>query len=565
VRSCEVLLILVAGLILFSRLDCPLQEPEESLYAEIPRQMLAEGRLLVPVRHGQDYYDKPPLLYWLVMGMYELCGVHDWAARLVPSSAAFLCVLVVYGWGKRSVSPRAAFAGALMLCLSPRFAQMARMLTTNGLLTLWVVAAFAAAHRALAEPAFRRGWWFLSALACGLGVLTKGPVALVLVAAPVLLYQRLDRRGAAAGLRHWLVYLAVVSAIALPWFVIVTVRDLAFLDYFVWTHHIRRFLDPIDHLQPVWYYGPILFIGMMPWTLLLPGFVRYLARPMTVTEGAVPQRSGALGFFLLAGIWCLMFFSASGCKRPSYILPAMPFLALALGCYVDAACSWGWLRQSRWAGVAAATFALLLAAAVCLLPGYAAKYSMRAQVAPHFEACASAAPVMCYPHGWDGVSFYLQHNNVRVFRPRQLNDMISALGRESQSLVVVKSDDSLKRFLTALPQSLEFVCSSCAPTVTVGWVQRRQNVAVRKHNGGLRRLGVIEATKIGISLTMTLANHGDYGTSAALPCGAGAAAYRRQPGSHRTRNAEHGPLGLGAGSAAGRSCRSPGAAAIDAR
>jgi hypothetical protein len=443
--------------------------------------MLAEDRLLVPVRHGQDYYDKPPLLYWLVMATYKLCGIHDWAARLVPSTAAFLCVLVVYGWGKRTVGPRAAFAGALMLCLSPRFAQMARMLTTNGLLTLWVVAALAAAHLALAGPTFKRRWWLVSALACGLGFLTKGPVALVLVAGPTLVYQLLDRRSAAAGSRLWMIYLAIVGAIALPWFVIVSVRDPAFVDYFVWTHHLRRFLDPIDHLQPVWYYGPIVFLGMMPWTLLLPGLVKHLAGP-----NAAPQRTGALGFFLLAGIWCLMFFSASGCKRPSYILPAMPLLALALGCYVDAARSLGTLRWPRWARVAAASFVLLLGAAICLLPGYAAKYSMRAQIAPHHKACAGTVPVMCYPHGWDGVNFYLQHNQVRVFRPRQLEDMVSALSQQRRSLVVVKSDDSLKRFLGALPPSLELVISSQEATVAVGWVQRRQHSAVRSASGCAR-------------------------------------------------------------------------------
>src|SRR5437016_3078585 len=65
VRIGEAILVLAAALLFFARLDCPLQEPEETLYAEVPRQMLAEDRLLVPVRHGQAYYDKPPLLYWL--------------------------------------------------------------------------------------------------------------------------------------------------------------------------------------------------------------------------------------------------------------------------------------------------------------------------------------------------------------------------------------------------------------------------------------------------------------------------------------------------------------------
>ena len=72
-----------AAVLFFGGVSYPLLEPEETRYAEIPRQMLAEGRFIVPVLHGQPYYDKPPLLYWLVMASYSLFGVHDWAARLV--------------------------------------------------------------------------------------------------------------------------------------------------------------------------------------------------------------------------------------------------------------------------------------------------------------------------------------------------------------------------------------------------------------------------------------------------------------------------------------------------
>jgi 4-amino-4-deoxy-L-arabinose transferase-like glycosyltransferase len=470
VLLCEVVLVLAAAMLFFARLDCPLQEPEETLYAEIPRQMLAADRWLVPVRHGQDYYDKPPLLYWLVMGIYRLCGVHDWAARLIPCVSAFLCVLVTYAWGKRTVGPRAAFAGALMLCISPRFAQMARMLTMNGLLTLWVIAALATAHHALAGPMLKRRWWLLSALACGLGLLTKGPVALALIAGPILLYQLLDRRSPRPELRPWLTYFAVAGLVAVPWFVIVAIRDPAFVHYFVWTHHIRRFLDPIDHPQPFWYYVPLLMLGMLPWTLLLPGLVMHLVRR---AQPMLPQRTGALGFFLLAALWSLAFFSMSGCKRPSYILPVMPPLALALGCYVDAACSMGRIRLAHGACAAAVTFLLLFGAAEWLLPEYARKYSLREQLTPHSDTLDAAVPVMCYPHGWDAVSFYLQRNDVRVFRAPELADMITALQQHSESLMVVKTEVSLPSFLAALPTSLEFVPCSQEPTATVGWVRRR--------------------------------------------------------------------------------------------
>jgi 4-amino-4-deoxy-L-arabinose transferase-like glycosyltransferase len=361
-----------------------------------------------------------------------------------------------------------------MLCLSPRFAQMARMLTMNGLLTMWVIAALATAHQALAEPILKRRWWFLSALACGLGFLTKGPVALVLVAGPVLLLQLLDRRTPRPRLGPWLAYGAVVGAVAIPWFVIVAVRDPCFVEYFVWIHHVRRFLDPIDHLQPVWYYLPGLFMGMMPWTLLLFGLVKDAWRRRVASgEISKPLASPTRHFFLLAALWGLLFFSASGCKRPSYILPVMPPLALALGCHVDAACRAGRIRLAHWAGVAAACYFLLLGAAEFLLPGYAQKYSVRDQIVPHTEACTAADPVLSYPHGWDGVSYYLKRNDVRVFRPRQLGDMMSALQQHPQSLVVVKTDASLDQFLGALPEALQFEPCSCRETIAVGWVRRR--------------------------------------------------------------------------------------------
>src|SRR5205085_10518715 len=110
------LVVVAAGLLFFTRLHCPLLEPEEARYAEIPRQMLAEGNFAVPVVHGQPYFQKPPLLYWLVMGCYRVCGVHDWTARLVPGMAGLLIVLVTYGWGRQTLGPRPALAGAFIWC-----------------------------------------------------------------------------------------------------------------------------------------------------------------------------------------------------------------------------------------------------------------------------------------------------------------------------------------------------------------------------------------------------------------------------------------------------------------
>jgi 4-amino-4-deoxy-L-arabinose transferase-like glycosyltransferase len=496
--------LLVALLLFFARIRSPLLEPDEARYAEIPRQMLHEGSWLVPVLHGQAYYHKPPLLYWLVMASYSVFGVEDWSARLVPCLASVAMVLISYVWGRGLMNKRAALAGALILCLSSRFVYLGRMLTMDSLLCLWVVTSLALAHKAAGGMLSRPGsiflgrgdvdkprkhgthaamrWitWLLSAFFCGLGLLTKGPVALVLVVVPIFAWQALDRRTARPRLRGWLAYVVIAIGVAFPWYAAVAWQDPAFAQEFFWTHHVLRFVAPIDHAEPFWFFIPGLMLGMLPWTLLLAPFARYLMR----RSGALARRrSGSLGFLLLACLWCLLFFSLGGCKRPSYILPAMPPLALALGCYIDAVR----LRVRRsfsfqrfpvsWSLTGAGTFVVLLLAVHQLLPGYARKFSMRAQVRPNQNLSADPnIPVICYPHGWDSVSFYLRRNDVRVYPPARRQALIADLRSRPKTLVFVKSERYLRELERALPASLEFVPCGRQGNVTAGVVQHRAEV-----------------------------------------------------------------------------------------
>jgi dolichol-phosphate mannosyltransferase len=470
---------IVAVVLFFGRMRTPLLEPDEARYAEIPRQMLNEGSWIVPVLHGQPYCHKPPLLYWLVMGSYEIFGVEDWAARLVPSAACFLLVLVTYGWG-RQVNRRAALISALILCLSSRFLYFGRMLTMDGLLSLWVVSALAMVHIALRGPTLRWLFWLLSALCCGLGLLTKGPIALVLVTIPVLAWQVLDWRTVRAGLGSWLVYVTVTIGVALPWYAAVAWQVPEFVREFLWTHHILRFLAPIDHAEPFWFFLPGLALGMFPWALLFIPLTKYLLKK---TGPAARRRPASMGFFLLAGFWCLLFFSLGGCKRPSYILPAIPLLALALGSYADVMR----FRARRigfenlpvsWVVSGATTFVILFFAVQQLLPVYAKKFSMRAQVRPQrLLSDDQQIPVVCFPHGWDSVSFYLRRNDVQVYSSVRRDGMIKDLRSRPQTLVFVKSEGFVRELRRALPPSLEFVPLGKQGNVTAGIVQQRMEAS----------------------------------------------------------------------------------------
>jgi dolichol-phosphate mannosyltransferase len=543
------LVLVAAGLLFFARLRNPLLEPEEARYAEIPRQMMTEGHFLVPTLHGQPYYHKPPLLYWLVMGSYSLFGVEDWAARLVPCLAGFLTVLVAFCWGHGVLGKRAAFIGSLILCLSARFIYLGRMLTLDSLLCLWVISALAAAHVSLRSERLSWSWWLLSACCCGLGILTKGPVAIILVAVPILLFVQLNQRSRQASRACFLIYLATAALVAAPWYLLTALYDSSFLGFFLWTHNVVRYVAPYDHPRPIWFYLPDVLLGMFPWSLLLPSLTVYLFRQSRVLAA---HRPPAVGFCLLASLTCLCFFSASGCKRAGYILPVFPTLALALGGYTDAVlprrgmaggglgsrvsrmalgrlAAWATLAglavggvaalvavaaglckpatglalavlaaltftaccklggsfspEASWASCCATTFILLLLAVHQVLPGYARKFSLRKQARTHFEmARAGDRPVVCYPHGWDSVTFYLRRRDVKVYGSDEKEKLIADLRAHPDTLLFVKSDDQADRsskqclsdLLRELPPSLEFVPQGRPGIATAGTLRRRR-------------------------------------------------------------------------------------------
>jgi dolichol-phosphate mannosyltransferase len=527
------LLLVVAGLLFFTKLRAPLLEPQEPRYAEIPRQMLQEGSFVVPVLHGEPYLDKPPLLYWLVMGSYSLFGISDRSARLVPGIAGVLCVLLTYLWGRRAAGERAGLCGALILCLSPGFVYRERMLTFDAVLCLCVLAALAAAHTAVSGARLRRGWWVLSAVACGLGLLTKGPVALVLVAGPVLAFAVLDGRVARPRWRNGLAYLATSAAVALPWYAAIAYRQPQFLTSFLWTHNVVRFLQPFDHEEPVWFYVPELALSLLPWVLLVPGLVRFLMRRDAATA---LRRTPALGFCLLAAAWTVVFFSAAGCKRPVYLLPAFPPLALALGCYLDvqlpaglpvskalrqrgvqlagrvtltvlltgivviaAAAVKGMVRpapgiafgtvvlagvvlalrnrqRASWAGCLAVTFVMLYAGVRELQPAYNRQYALRSDLRKQLALMHDrSASVACYPQRWDSVSFYLPRADVKVYHSDERARLLADLRTRPETLLLVKSGRALREVLDDLPGSVEFVTHGRQGLVTVGRVRARES------------------------------------------------------------------------------------------
>ncbi len=310
-----------AGLVLFFwRLGAPgLMDPDEGRYAEIAREMLLLKDWLIPHLNLAPYLEKPPLVYWLTSLSFAAFGQSEWAARLPAALAALAGVYLAYWLGRVLWGERQGFWGAMVLATGAGYIVLARILTLDMVFTLFLNLGLALGYVALSRE--RPRLWPWAYLALALAVLVKGPAALVLAGLIWGLAALRRGRQACRALiqpKSWLLWAVVV----LPWFVAAASRFPAFSRYFLWEHHIQRYVSGVHfHAEPWWYFGPVLLALLLPWTALLP---------WVLGRRGATDRDDRLFLMLWAGV-VLAFFSLSRGKLAPYILPALMPLALLTG------------------------------------------------------------------------------------------------------------------------------------------------------------------------------------------------------------------------------------------
>src|SRR6266481_3401780 len=313
----------------------PLLDPDEGRYAEIPREMLASGDWITPRFSDLKYFEKPPLQYWATAVAYEAFGLRQWSSRLWSVGLAFACLPLVFAWVSRLYGRDSALLALMALAVSPFFAIVGHLNLLDGSFTFWLTAAVLALTRAQTLPpassAERR--WMLSAWGAGaLAVLTKGIVVGVLAGAALILYSLSERDTRTWRRLHLGAGLALFTAIAAPWFVVVSLRNPSFPGFFFVHEHFTRFLTTVhQRAEPWWYFLPLLLLGVLPWIAPLARACRRAWAGDAPAAGAGMPQFKPLKFLLIFAAVTLVFFSASGSKLAPYILPMLPVLAAVTG------------------------------------------------------------------------------------------------------------------------------------------------------------------------------------------------------------------------------------------
>ena len=332
--SARVLWALGAALALlwFVNLDVRrLVHPDEGRYAEIAREMASTGDWVTPRLNGLKYFEKPPYQYWATAAAYRAFGAHEWTARLWPALAGFLAVVSIgaagYALGGVTLGAYAGLALAGMLWP----ASLAQIVTLDSGLAFFLALGFSGlvtAQRSESGAGARRAWMWVAWAAMAGATLSKGLIGIVLPGGALVVYTALTRDFALWRRLHVASGLVLYFALTAPWFIAVARANDEFLHFFFVHEHFERFLTT-EHRRPgPWYYFiPLLLVGVLPWLFVLVHGVRRAWR-----EGvANPLGFSWQRFALVFAAFVFVFFSASGSKLPSYILPMFAPLALVTG------------------------------------------------------------------------------------------------------------------------------------------------------------------------------------------------------------------------------------------
>lgn len=355
-------LVILSALYLGEISGYPLQDPDEGRYAEIPREMIESGDWVTPRLNYVVYFEKPPLMYWLVALSFEVFGQSEGAARAVSAVSGILTVVLIYLLGRAVLGPRAALLGAGVLATSPIFFVLAQALTIDMLLTACMTATMVAFFFACRSE--RKGPWVAAvSVSAALGVLAKGPVALVLPGLVALAWLAWQRDGKTLGALLRPVPLLAFVVVVVPWFVLVSRANPEFLEFFFVREHWERFTAEVGHPEGPFYYLPVLLAGPLPWTAVAIGLA--CTREGRVAFGEIPREVRA--FLILWGLLIIGFFTVASSKLATYILPALPPLALVAGGWLDRVVEREALARGllRWLGGVlffAGTFVVVLSA-----------------------------------------------------------------------------------------------------------------------------------------------------------------------------------------------------------
>jgi len=335
----------------------PLMIPDETRYAEIPREMIATGDYIVPKLEGLYYFEKPVLGYWLNALSIKAFGENAFAVRLPSSIATGLSAIFIFaaGWAACGGAGAGLFSACIFLTFFEVFG-IGEFAVLDAMFSLFITGAmtfFLFAY--MKDKGSRQRLWFftLCGVFAGLAFLAKGFLAFAIPVVTIIPFLIWEKKAKEIWRLPW-IPLAAAIVVALPWVVAVGHAAPDFWNFFIVNEHIRRFAESnAQHAKPFWFFLMVLPGAAMPWTFVFSAAFAGLKK-----EGTGKP---ILKYLICWFVFPFIFFSMSRGKLATYILPCFAPLAVLFALGLIAAFQEGRVRLFSRGAIASSIFALILA------------------------------------------------------------------------------------------------------------------------------------------------------------------------------------------------------------
>tara|TARA_R110002124_G_scaffold44904_2_gene136309 strand:+ start:89 stop:1528 length:1440 start_codon:yes stop_codon:yes gene_type:complete len=315
----------------------PVTDTTEARYAEIARKMLETGDWITPqFEYGVPFWGKPPLHTWLSAAGMGAFGVNEFAARLPIFALACALLALVYYWARAEKGNGFALVGTTILASSGMFFIASGVVMTDLAMIAGTTLSMVGFWRTVNQRPHQALWGYLFFVGLAIGLLTKGPLAVLLAGVPIGLWVILGNRWRDTWQRiPWVTGTVLMLVLTAPWYIAAELKTPGFLRYFIIGEHFERFTVPgwkgdlygSGHREPkgmIWLFGLLAFL---PWTF---GFLRPVMRLRQVAERFRNDGSGWGSYLLLWTLSPFLIFTAAGNIIIPYALPALPAAAFLL-------------------------------------------------------------------------------------------------------------------------------------------------------------------------------------------------------------------------------------------
>lgn len=388
----------------FFGLTIPLLGPDEPRYAQVAREMWQAGDWITPTLGGQNWFEKPALLYWLEIVSFNIFGVSEFAARIGPALFGLGIIFCLWILG-RSITqtnqiPTTNFANWLALFAASTLGILvfSRGASFDITVTFPITAAlvsFFVYDRNERISALISFYFFI-----GVALLAKGLIGIVFPFAIVAFYYLLSRRLPNRQFVFSLIWGTLIAiAVAAVWYVPMYLRHgWEFVDEFFLQHHFQRFTsNKYKHPQPFYFFFWVLPLMTLPW---MPFFFAAIWKEIFQRKDAKIQRKpfpfSSSPHLLFSISWLLVplvFFSLSGSKLPGYILPAVPPAIIITAVFITQL-----VDKPKWryfvTAIATATFLTTIILLATVVPKFADYDSVRSLIAVSNERGYAASKVL---------------------------------------------------------------------------------------------------------------------------------------------------------------------------